>query len=433
MKQEVYYITAAELAARGRKDIPDELQSSRHLIYSSPATLSFNSPGAQGFGVKRAGLAVPGSVMLLVAPGCCGRNTTMLSKLGGYSDRFFYLLMDDTDIVTGRHLNKISAAVKEVVDSLAEKPTAVMICITCVDALLGTDMDRVCKKAADHAGVPVLPCYMYALTREGRVPPMTQVRKSVYSLLQPRKKKSTTVNLLGEFAPFLDDSEIYDILRQIGVRKINEISRCRDFDEYLSMAEANFNLILNPECRLAAEDIKRRLGIPGIELTRLYQIDKIHRQYELLGGALGVAIDDQIYFDQAKKAVDDFTGKYPNTTFAIGECLNAGSFELALALLRYGHRVSEIYGTVSAENFIYIEKIAQISPQTKIYTNLSPTMIHYDCSDGVADITIGKDAEYYHPYSVNVPWNQERQPFGYSGLRHLFEELSEAMERRGNH
>ena len=58
-----YSITAAELAARGKDDIPPELLSSAHLIYSSPATLAFNSPGAQGFGVKRAGLAVPGSVM----------------------------------------------------------------------------------------------------------------------------------------------------------------------------------------------------------------------------------------------------------------------------------------------------------------------------------------------------------------------------------
>ncbi|MDO4170074.1 MAG: nitrogenase component 1 [Lachnospiraceae bacterium] len=430
MKQEVYYITAAELAAHGKENVPDELQSSKHLIYSSPATLSFNSPGAQGFGVKRAGLAIPGSVMLLVAPGCCGRNTTMLSELGGYSERFFYLLMDDTDIVTGRHLNKISKAVKEVVDSLEKTPTAVMICITCVDALLGTDMERVCRKATDFAGVPVLPCYMYALTREGRVPPMTAVRKTVYALLEPRKKKSTTVNILGEFAPFWDDCELYEILKNLGVKKINEISRCQDFEEYLQMAEANFNLILNPECRLAAEDIKRRLGIPGIELTRLYQIDKIHRQYELLGGALGVEIDDQKYYEEALNVVEDFTEKYPETTFAIGEWLNASSFELALALLRYGHKVSEIYGTITNENFIYIKKIAELSPETKIYTNLSPTMIYYDCSEETADITIGKDAEYYHPDSVNVPWNQENQPFGYSGLKHLFEELTEAMERR---
>ena len=70
MEKEAYYITAADLAEKGLRHIPDELRSSSHLIYSSPATLSFNSPGAQGFGVKRAGLAIPGSVMLLVAPAC---------------------------------------------------------------------------------------------------------------------------------------------------------------------------------------------------------------------------------------------------------------------------------------------------------------------------------------------------------------------------
>ena len=68
--------TAKALAERGRDKLPPELQSGCHLIYSSPATLAFNSPGAEGFGVKRAGLAIPDSVMLLVAPGCCGRNTS---------------------------------------------------------------------------------------------------------------------------------------------------------------------------------------------------------------------------------------------------------------------------------------------------------------------------------------------------------------------
>lgn len=430
MEKEVYYITAEELVQKGKDQIPDELKSAKHLIYSSPATLSFNSPGAQGFGVKRAGLAIPDSVMLLVAPGCCGRNTTMLSELGGYSERFFYLLMDDTDIVTGRHLNKITKAVKEVIDSMEKEPSCVMICITCVDALLGTDMERVCKKATDATGIPVLPCYMYALTREGRVPPMTAVRKSVYSLLEKRKRVSTTVNILGEFAPFLDDTELYNILKGLGGKKINEISRCKDFEEYMAMAEANFNLVLNPECRVAAEDIKKRLDIPSIEMTRVYQIDKIHRQYELFGAALGVTIDDQVYYDQAKEAVDIFNEAYPHTSFAIGECLNADTFELALALLRYGHEVKEIYGTVTPEKVVYIKKIAKLSPQTKIYTNLSPSMIYYDCGESKVDVTIGMDANYYHPGCAHVSWNTERQPFGYSGLRHLFEELKTAMDRR---
>ncbi len=58
------YFKASELAKQ--QDIPDIFQTNNHLIYSSPATLAYNSPGAQGFGVKRAGLSVPESVMLIV-------------------------------------------------------------------------------------------------------------------------------------------------------------------------------------------------------------------------------------------------------------------------------------------------------------------------------------------------------------------------------
>ena len=67
MSSEAIYYTAQQLAEMGKEEIPSELISNTHLIYSSPATLAFNSPGAEGFGVKRAALAVPESVMLLVA------------------------------------------------------------------------------------------------------------------------------------------------------------------------------------------------------------------------------------------------------------------------------------------------------------------------------------------------------------------------------
>lgn len=426
-KQDAFYITARDLADGGIEGVPSELKSQDHLIYSSPAALSFNSPGAQGFGVKRAGLAVPGSVMLLVAPACCGRNTTMLAELGSYADRFYYLLQDDTDIITGRHLNRISQAVKDVADfheeSTGTRPNVVMICITCVDALLGTDMDRVCRKASEFAGLPVLPCCMYALEREGRVPPMTAVRRTVYQLLEPREKKSTTVNLLGHFAPLNDDSEIYELLRSIGVKKINEISRCEDFDEYLGMAEANFNIILNPESRLAAEDIAKRLEIPSVEITRMYRIDKIRKQYQLFAGAIGAKIDDSRFYDEAAAKVEAFARENKGKRVAIGECMNADSFELALAMSEYGLTVTEIYGTVSAERMPYIKKLAEISPETRIYTNLEPSMLYYDSSELPCDFTIGIDAGYYHPDAPNVPWNLEVQPWGYNGLIRLIEEI----------
>ena len=425
--EKAYFCTAEELARRGKDDLPKQFQSGEHLIYSSPATLAFNSPGAEGFGVKRAGLAVPGSIMLIVAPGCCGRNTSMISSMKEYNNRFFYLCMDETDIVTGRHLKKIPKAVASICESLEKKPSVVMICITCVDALLGTDMERVCRKAEEKAGLPVRPCYMYALTREGRKPPMVHVRQSLYSLLEPGHKKGNVVNLLGYFSPLVDDCELYTLLQEAGVKTIHEISRCEDFEEYKKMSEANFNLVLHPEARFAAEDFHDRLKIPFIELRRLYQIDKIGSQYQAFGAALGIEFHAEEQKKQAQEAIERFREVCPDPVFAVGECANADPFELSLALVKYGFKVAEIYGTITGENFIYIRQLKKLSPQTKIFSNMEPTMLYYDPTESGVTLTIGKDACYYHPNTKGIHWNEERQPFGYAGVRRLFEALEQAV------
>ena len=423
---QAYSVTAAALAERGYENLPEELNSAKHMIYSSPATLDYNSPGAKGFGVKRAGLAIPGSVMLLVAPGCCGRNTALLNELG-YSERFFYLMLDDTDIVTGRYLKKIPQACAELLEECETQPSAVVICITCVDALLGTDMDRVCRSCEEKTGVATIPAYMYALTREKRLPPMALVRKSVYLLLKPQKRVSTACNLLGFFSALEDGCELYDLLRSAGIRTIGEIGRCQTIEQYQALSKANFNLVLNAETRHAAQDMQERLGIPFIELTRLYRLDKIRNQYRLLGQAIGASLDDRVYYEEAYARVSQFREKYGALRIAVGECLNADSFELALALTEYGFHVPEIYGTVGERNFVFIKKLAEISPDTRIYSNLSPTMLNYR-RETCIDAVIGNDAMYYHKDIAGIGFQEEEQPFGYRGVKLLFDKLDAALQ-----
>jgi len=425
---EVFYITAKELAENGFEKLPRELDSTKHLIYSSPATLDFNSPGAKGFGVKRAGLVIPGSVMLLIAPGCCGRNTALLSELG-YDERFFYLLLDDTDIVTGRYVRKIPEACAGLLAELDYTPSVIMLCVTCVDALLGTDMERVCRACFEQTGVKAAPAYMYALTREKRLPPMGLVRKSVYSLLEPQKRYSNECNILGFFSALDDGCEIYPMLENAGIKKVREIGRCKDFGEYAAMSRANFSIVLNSEARAAAQDMQERLGIPFIELTRMYRADKIENQYRLLGQAIGAELDCSAYRAAAEEKIKTFRKKHGAITFAVGESLNADSFELSLALTEYGFRVAEIYGTVGERNFFYVRKLAEVSPETRIYSNLSPTMMNYSPAPEI-DAAIGADACYYHTGKAGVWFNGEEQPFGFRGLDMLFEGLDKALDER---
>ena len=437
MKHEAVFYTAEEILKRGKADIPDELLSGKNLVYSSPATLAYNSPGAEGFGVKRAGLSVPESVMLIVAPGCCGRNTSLISSMPEYKNRFFYLEMSEPDLVTGRHLNKIPDAIKEVLAFLKDTgkkiPKVVMICITCVDALLGTDMDRVCRKAEDalagceFEGVKVRPCYMYALTREGRRPPMVHVRQTIYSLLEPMEKDARSVNIIGGFAP-LENTELITYLKLAGIRNIRQISTCGTYEEFLKMASANFNIVIEPEARAAAEDMNKNLNIPYIELTRVYSTDKITSQYKALASVAGIDINDSEEKAEADEAVAGLKNAYPDLTFNIGECTNANAFELALSLVRMGFNVDEIYATLAPENYVYVKNLAQLSPDTKIYCNMEPTMLYYKISSSKAQVTIGKDAKFYCPDIPNIAWNRDTRPFGYQGVRDLMNKVFEALK-----
>ncbi|MBP3873500.1 MAG: oxidoreductase [Lachnospiraceae bacterium] len=415
------FYTVKELADAG--SIPDLYQVTKHLVFSSPATLAYNSPGAEGFGVKRAGLSIPESVMLIVSPACCGRNTSQISSMDRYRNRFFYLQMDETDLVTGRHLKSIPQAVGEIVDYLEVKPKLVMICATCADALLGTDWERVCRRAEENTGVRVRPCYMYALTREGLGPPMVHVRQSLYSLLEKRDKVSTSVNLLGFFSPVSESWEMFSYLRKAGVKTIRQISTCASFEEFLRMSEANFNLVLNPECRSAADDLASRLNIPYVELRRFYDPDRIHRQYGAFSGAAGIMIDDGDDYRAASEALDSFCDRMRGYSISIGECANADPFELALTLAKRGLSVREIFAPVNEESGWYIRGLSEISPDTRVYCSQDPSMLYYE-DDAEGDcLTIGKDAAYYHPRAVHVYWNSDVQPYGYAAVRELVEKI----------
>ena len=53
---------------------------------------------------------------------------------------------------------------------------------------------------------------------------MVHVRQSIYSLLEPRKKKGKCGEFIRIFSPLVDDCELYDLLHGAGVKTIHEIS-----------------------------------------------------------------------------------------------------------------------------------------------------------------------------------------------------------------
>ena len=168
-----------------------------------------------------------------------------------------------------------------------------------------------------------------------------------------------------------------------------------------------------------------RLGIPFIELLRLYRIDKIQNQYKLLGQALGAELDDTEYFEKARKTIDTFKRKHKNLSFSVGEIQNGDPIEMSLMLVEEGFKVKEVFATIGELNIRFMKRLAELSPDTKIYSNMSPSMMNYE--EEKVDVYIGSDCEYYHPSTPGIDWCDDDQPFGYDGVIKLFEALDKAL------
>ena len=174
----------------------------------------------------------------------------------------------------------------------------------------------------------------------------------------------------------------------------------------------------------------QRLGMPYVELTRSYDADVIARQYRLLGAAIGVEFSDGEYRAEAEAEADSFRRDYSGLKIALGQTVNANPFELAASLAHLGIVTERIFSNYSADDYLYIKQLASLSPDTRLYTGISPTMALYR-PEGGADLTIGRDAAWYYPKAPNLPFCSDRQSFGYRGLVKLLRGMREELESGG--
>ena len=86
--------------------------------------------------------------------------------------------------------------------------------------------------------------------------------------------------------------------------------------------------------------------------------------------------------------------------------------------------------TIGPDDFVYLRHLAELSPETKVYSNLSPSMLYYEGDDVSIDVTIGKDAAYYHEQAAHLHWDEDIQPFGYAGVVSLLNRLEEVLLER---
>ena len=231
-------------------------------------SLHYASPAHGGWGVLKAGQMIPESYHLFVSPAACGRHGALAAHLEGRNHTVAYYHLTEQSIVSGDYEREIMDAVEAVLDQLSrrgKKPRVFSIFVSCIDDLLGTDLDALTDAlTAAHPEIRFLSCHMNPTTTDTGVPPPVNIQNKIYSVLEPSAERDGGVNLIGNLQAIRPDSELVPLLWQMGAPSVRHISDFQTYDDFQSMAKSAWNLVVAPSGKYAAVQMQKKLKIQAI-------------------------------------------------------------------------------------------------------------------------------------------------------------------------
>src|SRR5271165_951212 len=174
--------------------------------------------------------------------------------------------LTEQDVIMGRGEKRLFHSIKQAIDDY--HPAAVFIYNTCVPALVGDDIEAVCKAARERWGVPVVPvdCAGFYGTKNlgNRIGGDAMVKYVIGTRepapvpvgVVPPGVRVLDVNLIGEYNIAGELWHCLPLLDELGLRVLCTLSGDARFHEVQTMHRAEVNMMV---CSKALLNVARKL------------------------------------------------------------------------------------------------------------------------------------------------------------------------------
>ncbi len=183
--------------------------------------------------------------------------------------RGFTTDVSEMDIVMGNGEKRLYRAIKEAI--ARHSPPAVFVYSTCVTALIGDDIDAVCKHATEKLGTPVIPVNapgFVGAKNLGNKLAGEALLDHVIGTIEPDLTTPLDINILGEYNLSGELWQVRPLFEQLGIRLHACITGDARYREVASSHRARLNLMV---CSTAlinlARKMEERWGIPYFECS----------------------------------------------------------------------------------------------------------------------------------------------------------------------
>ncbi|UVK50020.1 nitrogenase iron-molybdenum cofactor biosynthesis protein NifE (plasmid) [Mesorhizobium sp. AR02] len=350
--------------------------------------------------------------------------------------------LTELDVVMGQGERKLFKAIREIREAYA--PPAIFVYSTCVTALIGDDIEAVCKRAGEKFGLAVVPVNAPGLAGSknlGNKLAAEALLDHVIGTVEPDDAGPYDINILGEFNLSGEFWLVKPLLDRLGIR----VRACIPGDaRYLDVASAHRARAAIVVCSTAlinlARKMEERWDIPFFEGS-FYGItdtsEALRNIAELLvrKGAdreilnrtqTLIAVEEAIAWRKLEAYRRRLQGKRV--------LLNTGgvkSWSIVHALMEIG---MEIVGTSVKKSTVEDkERIKQIlKDDNHMFEQMAARELYAMLSEHKADIMLSGGRTQFIALKAKTPWldiNQERQhPYaGYDGMVELVRQIDLAI------
>jgi nitrogenase molybdenum-cofactor synthesis protein NifE len=346
--------------------------------------------------------------------------------------------LTEQDIVMGRSEKRLYHSIKQAVETYA--PPAVFVYNTCVPALIGDDLEAICKAASERFGVPVVPvdsAGFYGTKNMGNRIAGDAMVKYVVGTRDPDPLPTAVhrpgitvhdVNLIGEYNIAGEFWHVLPLLDELGLRVLCTLSGDARFREVQTMHKAEVNMMVCSKAMLnVARKLEKNYGTPWFE-----------------GSFYGVSDTSQALRDFARLLGDPDLNERTETLIAREEAIILAALEPWKKRLQ-GKRVLlntggvKSWSVVSALQDLGMVVVATgtkksteedkarirelMGEEALMLDDVSPRKLLQVVKDYQCDILIAGGRNLYTALKARIPFldiNQERE-FGYAGYTGMLE------------
>lgn len=351
--------------------------------------------------------------------------------------RGFTTDMSENDVIFGGE-KRLYQAILEVAERY--RPPAVFVYATCVTALIGDDIEAVCKAAREKAGIPVIPVNSPGFVGSKNLGNRLAGEALLEYVIGTGEPEFTTpydINLIGEYNIAGELWDVLPLFDRLGIRVLSCISGDSRYREITYAHRARLNMMVCSKALInVARKMQERYGIPYFEgsFYGVHDTSMALREIARLLGDPDLMERTEALIAEEEAALAAKLAPYRERLAGKKAVLYTGgvkSWSVVSALQDLGMHVVATGTKKSTEEDI--ERIKELlGADALLIDEGNPRQLLSIIHEHNADILIAGGRNQYTALKARIPFldiNQERHhPYaGYAGVVELARQLDAAL------